>query len=146
MVIATNTIPKGIAKSGRIWKVEQTTRSSTQLRKGVSAHLAKSYDEKMKERFAKSEVKQLEKDMIDAIKAKKAVEKLKREEQEKRRMANEYKTAVFQEVKPQKLKGMSKKQLRSIKKTAMNQNGQIELVPLWENKSKGKSKRVKGAK
>lgn len=146
MVIVAESIPKGIIKSGRTWKSEQTTRTSTQKRHGVSGHLATSYEDKKKQRQLKDEVKQLEKEMIDDIKAKKAAEKLRREEQEKRRMANEFKTATFQEIKPQKLKGMSKKQLRSIKKTAMNQNGQVELVPLYETNSKGKSKRVKAPK
>ena len=41
---------------------------------------------------------------------------------------------------PEKLKGMSKKQLRSIKKTAMNEHGQVELVNPWEAKQKKKTK------
>ena len=32
------------------------------------------------------------------------------------------------QIKPDKLKKMNKKQLRMVKKTAMNKNGQIELV------------------
>ena len=46
-------------------------------------------------------------------------------------MANEYKNSVYQELKHETLKGMSKKQLRLVRKTAMNKNGQVELVNLY---------------
>jgi hypothetical protein len=48
-------------------------------------------------------------------------------------MDNEYKNSVYQELKHETLKGMSKKQLRMVKKTAMNKNGQVELVSLYGN-------------
>lgn len=48
-------------------------------------------------------------------------------------MANEYKNSVYQELKHETLKGMSKKQLRMVKKTAINKNGQVELVSLYGN-------------
>jgi hypothetical protein len=35
------------------------------------------------------------------------------------------------QLKPEKLKGMSKKQLRSVRKTAVNKFGQVELVNPW---------------
>ena len=38
---------------------------------------------------------------------------------------------------------MSKKQLRSVKKTAMNQNGQIELVNAWDGNGKSMKKILK---
>ena len=40
-----------------------------------------------------------------------------RELKQKIRMQNEYKTSSYQVINPEKLKGMSKKQLRNIKKT-----------------------------
>ena len=46
-----------------------------------------------------------------------------------------------------KLKTMSKKQLRKVKKTSMNKNGQVELVNPWNSGNKandnGKSKKRK---
>lgn len=62
-------------------------------------------------------------------------------------MANEYKNSVYQELKHETLKGMSKKQLRMVKKTAINKNGQVELVSLYGNNNvnnDGKKKKRKG--
>eukprot|EP00981_Chlorochromonas_danica_P012008 scaffold4368_cov180-Ochromonas_danica.AAC.21 len=73
----------------------------------------------------------LEKEMKEEKKRKKEEERQRREEQEKRRLANEFKTTTFQVIKADKIKGMSKKQLRMVKKTSMNKNGQLELVNPW---------------
>eukprot|EP01035_Chromulina_nebulosa_P016916 gene16916-22407_t len=48
-------------------------------------------------------------------------------------MANEYKNSLYQVINPSKLKTMSKKQLRLIKKTSVNKNGQVELVNPWQS-------------
>eukprot|EP01038_Epipyxis_sp_PR26KG_P008223 gene8223-11129_t len=125
------TVPEGKCKSNRFWKTKQSTRSSFQLRQGISKHLAKSFEEKELIRNKNKEMKALENEMIQSKKDKKIQERLLREEKMKRRMENEYKTSVYQTIKPEKLKGMSKKQLRMIKKTAMNKNGQVELVNPW---------------
>ena len=57
--------------------------------------------------------------------------KERREEQNKRRLANQMKTASTQSINPEKIKGMSKKQLRNIRKTAIGKNGQVELIPAY---------------
>lgn len=65
-------------------------------------------------------------------------------------MANEYKNSEYQELKHETLKGMSKKQLRMVRKTAMNKNGQVELVNLYgkdngnNNTTTNKKKKRKG--
>mmetsp|Transcript_3447 Transcript_3447/g.5374 ORF Transcript_3447/g.5374 Transcript_3447/m.5374 type:complete len:145 (+) Transcript_3447:35-469(+) len=135
-----NPIPTGVAKSGRTWKVKQTKRFSSQFKKGVLSHMAKTFEEKEKERQKKTIAKDLEREMVEEKKRKKREEKTRREEQQKRRQDNEYKTTVYQQIKPEKLKGMSKKQLRSVKKTAVNKFGQVELVNPWgENAGKASS-------
>ena len=58
-----------------------------------------------------------------------------RELKQKIRMQNEYKTASYQVINPEKLKGMSKKQLRNIKKTQVAQNGAVQLVDIYDGKS-----------
>jgi hypothetical protein len=128
-------IPDGIPKSGRSWKVKQTSRFSTQNRQGVLSHLSKTYEERkaMKEQF--DSVKSLEQRMKDDKLQKKTEEKQRREERKKQRMANEFKNSQYQVIKADKIKHMSKKQLRMIKKTAMNKNGQVELVNPWTNKA-----------
>lgn len=42
---------------------------------------------------------------------------------------------LIMQINPAKMKGMSKKQLRNIKKTSVNKHGQVELVDVY-NKSK----------
>lgn len=149
----TSTIPEGRPKSGRVWKVKQKTRFSLQQRSGFLDNLNKSWEEKELIRKKKQQVLQLERDMKEEKRLKKIAERERREAQQKRRMENEYKNSVYQtvsigiqfliviltynyciQIKPEKLKGMSKKQLRTIRKTAMNKNGQIELVNPWERK------------
>jgi hypothetical protein len=77
-------------------------------------------------------VKALEKSMKEEKENKKQVEKARREEKQKRKMENEYKSSIYQEINPSKIKGMSKKQLRMIKKTSVNRKtGKIELVNPW---------------
>lgn len=53
-------------------------------------------------------------------------------ENRKRRAENEFKSAVVQELSdPTKLKKMSKKQLRQIKRVRINDEGVRELVPAY---------------
>ncbi len=125
-------VPEGIPKSGRVWKAKQTFRSSTQKRQGILSHLSKSFEERKKEREHKEAVKALEKSMKEEKAAEKQAEKERRLEKQKRRMENEYKSSIYQAINPEKIKNMSKKQLRLIKKTAVNrQTGKVELVNPW---------------
>jgi rRNA-processing protein CGR1 len=128
-------IPEGRPKSGRVWKTKQKTRTSAQNRRGVVAHMAKTFEEKERLRTEKERVLSLERELKEEKRQKLVEEKARREAQQKRRMENEYKNSVYQTLKPEKLKGMSKKQLRMVKKTAMNKNGQIELVDPFSGKS-----------
>ena len=67
-------------------------------------------------------------------------------EKEKRRQANELKNTTFQTItKLHKLKTMSKKQLRQIKRQQFNQKtGQIEFVSAWGgDDKKGRKRRRK---
>ena len=129
-------IPEGKPKSGRVWKTKQQTRFSVVKRSGMMNHLNKSLEEKQIRRVAHQNMKELEKEMKDERKSKLGDEKKKREEQQKRRMANEYKNSVYQVIKPETMKGMSKKKLRLVRKTAMNKNGQVELVGAFSKSSK----------
>lgn len=59
--------------------------------------------------------------------------KTKREEKAKRKAENELKSASYQVLaNPEKLKQMSKKQLRQIKRTRVNKDGVVELVGAYE--------------
>lgn len=118
----------GKNKSGRAWKVKQISRFSAITKCGVLSHLKKSLEQKSKIREDINNVKALEKRLKEETEQKRTVEKQRRAERKKIRMANEYKNSVYQVLKPETLKNMSKKQLRNVKKTSMNKNGQIELV------------------
>ena len=58
--VLVGTIPDGIPKSGRKWKIRQTFRSSAQDRQGVSAKLCKTYNARMAEKQKFDEMKALE--------------------------------------------------------------------------------------
>lgn len=140
-------IPEGLNKSGRVWKVKQATRASSQRRQGVLSHLAKSFEEKELIRKRKAEVKHLEDEMLNEKKRKIAEEKEKAEERKKRRAENEQKTVTYQALNPQKIKTMSKRQLRAVRKTSMNQEtGKIELVSPWSDSKPKSIKKMLGKK
>jgi regulator of replication initiation timing len=98
MVKEATSIPDGVPKSGRKWKVKQTFRSSLQQRSGIMSTLNKSFEEKEAIRLKKKLVNEMEKEMLEEKKKKKVDERLRHEEQQKRRAANEFKTTVYQEV------------------------------------------------
>jgi hypothetical protein len=91
-------IPVGRAKSGRLWKAKQTERSSAQKRRGVLAHMAKSFEEKQRIREEKKAVQELENEMKEVKRQQKIEERLRREDKEKRKIANELKSSSFQNV------------------------------------------------
>jgi rRNA-processing protein CGR1 len=88
----------GKPKSGRVWKTKQAKRSSAQMREGCMATLKKSFEEKERIRKQKKAVLEMEREMKDAKAQAKVDEKIRREEQQKRREANEFKNSVYQVV------------------------------------------------
>jgi hypothetical protein len=93
-------IKDGRPKSGRVWKAKQPCRSSAKLRRGVMSHLAMTFEEKERIREQKKYVKELENQMREEKQAEKELLKQKRVEREKRRLDNENKTSVYQNVSP----------------------------------------------
>lgn len=125
-------IPDGRAKSGRFWKTKQTVRTSMDKKKGMMSKMRKTYEAHKAEREARKSMKALENEMKAEKDQKKADEKARREERDRRRKENEFKTSAFQTINGEKLKKMSKKQLKNIAKTSMGKNGQLELVPAYK--------------
>jgi len=123
--------PRGKPVSGRPWKKVQRTRFSA-IRYKATKELSTTWDEKLQLKGRKKEMKVLEREIADRKKQEKVDKRVAREEKEKRRLANELKTASVQVIsKTHKLKGMSKKQLRNIKKTRMSKSGVVEYVPVY---------------
>ena len=57
----------------------------------------------------------------------------RREEKRKRKIANEMKSSQVQEiVHTDKIKRMNKKQLRKVRKTRVNDDGEVEFATLWD--------------
>lgn len=123
-------IPDGMPKSGRCWKTKQRTRTSSQVRKGVLSHLSSTFEERQLKASRNAETKALEQDIKGRAKALRIEKKEKRLEKSKRRQANEMKNSSFQIIDGTKMKHMNKKQLRMIKKTIVNKDGQVLIYRL----------------
>jgi hypothetical protein len=91
-------IPDGIPKSGRIWKKKQIHRASAQRRQGVLKHLCKSYDERKQAKERDREIREFEKSLKEESNKKKEAERLRRDKLVFKRLENENKAAVYQEV------------------------------------------------
>jgi rRNA-processing protein CGR1 len=137
MEIETTAIAKGQNVSGRSWKTKPQKRASSLIKTKVN-NLRTTWGQKQAERQLRQEALALQKELKEQ-KRQEAIEKKERRlENEKRRAENEYK--VIQKSAQtlnlgkvgSTLKAMSKKQLRQVKKTRMNQKtGVVEFVPAY---------------
>ena len=123
------TVVRGAPKSGRKWKRVQTTRSSA----AGKPQSKSAWERKQKRRRDAKRVKEMEKEMVERKKQKKREARERREENARRKLENEMKSAHVQEiVKVDKLKRMSKKQLKHIRRTSVRADGTMELVPVYK--------------
>ncbi|KAG7397564.1 hypothetical protein PHYBOEH_000497 [Phytophthora boehmeriae] len=123
--------PRGRPVSGRVWKKVQKTRFSAQGFKGTKV-LSTTWEEKMLKRSKLKELKELQAEIKARRQGERDAKKQAREEKEKRRKENELKSAAVQVIsRTHRLKTMSKKQLRNIKKTIVNKQGVVEYVPVY---------------
>nr|CCA26559.1 conserved hypothetical protein [Albugo laibachii Nc14] len=122
---------RGRTKSGRCWKKNQTGRfSSTHLK--VSRTLSTTWEKKLEQRGKKQELQRLQSDIRERQDQLKEEKKRHREEKQKRRQKNELKSMSVQSLsKPHRIKSMSKKQLRNIRKSVVNKQGVVEYVPVY---------------
>lgn len=111
-VVATSAIPRGVTVSGRDWKRVQTKRFSSQRCKS----LRRGWSRQVQERERDSHIKAISNDIKN--------EKQRRYEQQKnqaiqRRLMkeeNERKAEIVQKISSGKLKRMTKKQLRGLRR------------------------------
>lgn len=132
-----STVIKGRNVSGRSWKKTSQKRASS-LIKTATNNQTKSFEERQALKRKRQETielqKQLKEERIQQLRDKRE----RRIENEKRRAENEYESAKksaqslnLNKV-HSKLKTMSKKQLRQIKKTRVNpKTGATEFVPAY---------------
>ncbi|KAH9376861.1 coiled-coil domain-containing protein 86-like [Haemaphysalis longicornis] len=109
----TEEIPRGVPKSGRVWKTEKKRFSSMVKDRPLKT----SWKTKMQERAERKALLALDREIKDEKKRKIEEKKKRREENLRRREENAKKAEIVQVIKnTAKIKRMSKKQLRFIKK------------------------------
>ena len=128
---------KGRNVSGRSWKIRPQKRAST-LIKTKNNNRTKTYERRQQEKLARKEALELQGQLREERRLAKVTKKERRLENERRRAENEFKQAQKSAKElnigklPSKLKAMSKKQLRQIKKTRLNpKTGVVEYVPAY---------------
>ena len=128
---------KGRNTSGRSWKIRPQKRASS-LVKTKANNRTKTWEQRQQEKLARKEALELQAELREERRQAKVQKKERRLENERRRAENEYKNAQKNAKQlnlgklPSKLKAMSKKQLRQIKKTRLNtKTGVVEYVPAY---------------
>uniref|UniRef100_A0A7S0FS04 Coiled-coil domain-containing protein 86 n=1 Tax=Minutocellus polymorphus TaxID=265543 RepID=A0A7S0FS04_9STRA len=126
--------PKGRNASGRNWKLRPQKRATTIVTKVSTNNRSKSWEKRKAEREAQKAAKEREKELREEMRQAAIAKKERRLENERRRAENEFKNAQkfaqnLGRHADTKMKAMSKKQLRQIKKTRMNnKTGVVEYV------------------
>lgn len=122
--------------SGRKFKTRVQSQRAIKQRTAGTKELSSTWQKKIELKNKLAAVRTMEKEMKEAEKTKAEEEKTAKLEREKRRQQNEIKNTQMQTItKAHKLKGMSKKQLRQVKKMQVNQKtGEVELVSPWTGK------------
>lgn len=117
--------------SGRWWKGVEKSRHSMKFKK--PSKLTKSWKRKMEERKKRKEIKQLENEVNALREEKKEKERVKRENKRKRKAAADMMNTRYQVItNADKIKKMSRKQLRKIKKAKVDNEGNVKFVGIYE--------------
>lgn len=129
--VAPQDAPMGKPVSGRTWKKAEKARFSTVRYKGTKV-LSTSWEDKVAKRAKQTELKALQNEIKSRRQGERDAKRQAREEKEKRRKENEFKSASVQVIsRTHRMKTMSKKQLRNVKKTIVNKQGVVEYVPIY---------------
>ena len=114
--------------SGRSWKAKQISRSSS-LNQGLPT---KTWVAKEALREQRKIVKEKEAELIEERKARLMEAKKHRDAKKSRKQRNDYENSQYQVISNSRtVKGMSKKQLRQVKRTRVSKEGDIELVDAY---------------
>jgi hypothetical protein len=140
--------------SGRWWKSTRTEKSrmmvlrplrralSSSWEKKLASHLRRSFRPNARrpparpvqlDRVRQKETKELEKEMLQRAKEQRQQENDARVAKRKRKAENELANTKYQVISdPQKLKRLTKKQMRMIQKTQMGEDGVVRLVGAFD--------------
>jgi len=120
---------EGRPVSGRNWKLKQQTRASAAgTKKDNSA-----WKVQQKRKRQKAAMKAKENEIIEERKRRKMAKRLRIEANKKRKAENEMRSTTVQVItRADKMKKMSKKQLRQIRKQSVRADGTVELVPVYK--------------
>ena len=126
-------VHRGRNKSNRSWKSPRTEKASMAIYRPLKKTLGSTWEKKQADKLKLKEAKELQNEIVE--KKREQVQKdLKRlAEKRKRKAENELRSAKVQVMShPEKIKKMSKKQLRSVYKTRMGEDGVVRLVGAYE--------------
>lgn len=128
--------PRGAPVSGRGWKSTQTVRSSSMKRPGAQGASGKgstssSFRASKGQKLARDAARSLTAQIEAEKKSAKDAENERRAAKRARKAANASGGGVLQTINPAKLKRMTKKQLRSVKRTTVDKEGNTQLVPAY---------------
>jgi hypothetical protein len=128
---------KGRCVSGRSWKVRPQKRASSLYKTKVN-NQTKTWEQRSQEKLARKEALEMQSELREERRQGKNLKKERRLENEKRRAENEFKhsqksaRALNLGKLSSTIKAFSKKQLRQIKKTRVNnKTGVVEYVPAY---------------
>jgi rRNA-processing protein CGR1 len=94
--------------------------------------MSSTWEKKVQEKERRQRLKEYENELLAGKKARADAEKEKKLQKKNRKAANEFKSKRMQVIKDtSKIKNMSKKQLRMIRKTAVDDAGNTITVPLY---------------
>eukprot|EP00960_Hanusia_phi_P041804 755160-Hanusia_phi.AAC.1 len=130
---------RGMPVSGRQWKLECKRSSSMRV---ANKLIRKSWDEKLKDRARDKQIKAKQNALVQARIEEKREKKRLAEERQKRKEENRLKGAVVQSISTMKVKKMSRKQLRMIRKMDTSNEGKV-FDPKPIEKTKGLKGKVK---
>jgi len=129
--------PRGIAASGRGWKGVQKQRATAATRQ-TAGHAAPgkgvrsgAFKASLSVKASKMAARAIMARLADARAAEAAAAKAKRDAKRARAAAGSTSGANLQHVDAAKLKRMTKKQLRSVKRTTVDKDGNVALVSAY---------------
>ncbi|KNB46161.1 hypothetical protein JH06_1016 [Blastocystis sp. subtype 4] len=124
-------IPQGIGAAGKVWRKKHEQKFSLFATNGA-LQIKTSWQEKEERRKRLQRTKELEKSITERRIEEKRQRRQQIEERRARREQNEIKSMKVQTIRDtNKLKKMSKKQLKQIKKTRVDKNGNVEYVSAY---------------